>query len=232
MEPYIKLKDGNIMKRLLPLFLSLILCFTFAGCSEANESTPPDSSPSAAITQTETESTAPPSEEPEASTPSAEPSTAPPATTEPPSENIDDTAVLPADSTFSIHYIDVGQADAALVECDGHYMLIDGGNKADSNVMQNRNNFGTVVLNPCFQIITLCGYRPGFFCQPLVFAKAITQSFYEIIPVCIVGIVPFKHRLNFFIFCLNLCIDLSKLVLCCKLFFMQIGVSFAVDAQL
>ena len=36
-------------------------------------------------------------------------------------------------STFSIHFIDVGQADAALVECDGHYMLIDGGNKADSD---------------------------------------------------------------------------------------------------
>ena len=43
--------------------------------------------------------------------------------------------MLPADSTFSIHFIDVGQADAALVECDGHYMLIDGGNKADSNVI-------------------------------------------------------------------------------------------------
>lgn len=41
----------------------------------------------------------------------------------------------PANSTFSIHFIDVGQADAALVECDGHYMLIDGGNKADSNVI-------------------------------------------------------------------------------------------------
>ncbi len=39
----------------------------------------------------------------------------------------------PVDSSFSIHYIDVGQADAALVECDGHYMLIDGGNKADSS---------------------------------------------------------------------------------------------------
>lgn len=34
------------------------------------------------------------------------------------------------DSTFSIHFIDVGQGDAALVECDGHYMLIDGGNKS------------------------------------------------------------------------------------------------------
>lgn len=40
-----------------------------------------------------------------------------------------------ADSTFNIHFIDVGQADAALIECDGHYMLIDGGNKADSNVI-------------------------------------------------------------------------------------------------
>ena len=36
---------------------------------------------------------------------------------------------------FSIHFIDVGQADAALVECDGHYMMIDGGNKADSSLI-------------------------------------------------------------------------------------------------
>ena len=28
---------------------------------------------------------------------------------------------------FSIHFIDVGQGDAALVQCEGHYMLIDGG---------------------------------------------------------------------------------------------------------
>lgn len=38
-------------------------------------------------------------------------------------------------NSFSIHFIDVGQADAALVECDGHYMLIDGGNANDSNVI-------------------------------------------------------------------------------------------------
>lgn len=31
------------------------------------------------------------------------------------------------DSTFSIQFIDVGQGDAALIECDGRYMLIDGG---------------------------------------------------------------------------------------------------------
>ena len=39
----------------------------------------------------------------------------------------------PSGHTFSIRYMDVGQADAALVECDGHYMLIDGGNTADSS---------------------------------------------------------------------------------------------------
>ncbi len=40
-----------------------------------------------------------------------------------------------AGSSFSVHFIDVGQADAALVECDGHFMLIDGGNRGDSDVI-------------------------------------------------------------------------------------------------
>lgn len=40
---------------------------------------------------------------------------------------------LPQDSSFSVLFLDVGQADAALVQCDGHYMLIDGGNKGDSD---------------------------------------------------------------------------------------------------
>lgn len=36
---------------------------------------------------------------------------------------------------FQIHFIDVGQADAALIICDGKTMLIDGGNKADSSLI-------------------------------------------------------------------------------------------------
>lgn len=35
-------------------------------------------------------------------------------------------------STLTARFIDVGQGDAVLIECDGHFMLIDGGSKADS----------------------------------------------------------------------------------------------------
>lgn len=38
-------------------------------------------------------------------------------------------------SDFSVRFLDVGQADAALIVCDGHYMLIDGGNKDDSSLI-------------------------------------------------------------------------------------------------
>lgn len=38
-------------------------------------------------------------------------------------------------SYFEVHFIDVGQADAALVLCDGKSMLVDGGNCADSSLI-------------------------------------------------------------------------------------------------
>ena len=40
---------------------------------------------------------------------------------------------IPQPRGFYILFIDVGQADASLIMCDGHYMLIDGGNVDDSN---------------------------------------------------------------------------------------------------
>lgn len=42
---------------------------------------------------------------------------------------------LPEGSSFQVHFIDVGQADAALVACDGRCMLIDGGNAEDSDLI-------------------------------------------------------------------------------------------------
>lgn len=42
---------------------------------------------------------------------------------------------LPDGSTFEIHFIDVGQADAALILCDDQAMLIDGGNSEDSSLI-------------------------------------------------------------------------------------------------
>ena len=41
----------------------------------------------------------------------------------------------PAEGTLEVHYIDVGQADSALLLCGGESMLIDGGNVADSDLV-------------------------------------------------------------------------------------------------
>lgn len=49
--------------------------------------------------------------------------------------NDDPVTPLPQDSSFAIHFIDVGQADAALVICEGKTMLIDGGNVDDSSLI-------------------------------------------------------------------------------------------------
>lgn len=40
-----------------------------------------------------------------------------------------------APSSFWVEYIDVGQGDSALVQCDGHYLLIDGGPSDASSVV-------------------------------------------------------------------------------------------------
>jgi len=40
-----------------------------------------------------------------------------------------------AEDGLSIHFIDVGQADAAILLCDGEVLMIDGGNAADSSLV-------------------------------------------------------------------------------------------------
>ena len=36
---------------------------------------------------------------------------------------------------LTVHFIDVGQADCALIECGGEYMVIDGGNVEDGQML-------------------------------------------------------------------------------------------------
>ena len=48
--------------------------------------------------------------------------------------------IVPAETGVSgdgltVQYIDVGQADCALIECGGEYLLIDGGNRDDSQLV-------------------------------------------------------------------------------------------------
>ena len=45
------------------------------------------------------------------------------------------TTDVPDGSSFQVDYIDVGQGDSELVSCDGHYMLIDGGDVSCSSLM-------------------------------------------------------------------------------------------------
>lgn len=123
------------MKKALTIITILFAILTMlAGCAGTTppKHEPPTNSPAGAVS-TPSEATSPTIGAPENPTFKI-PDTFPTETTGPATESATAPAT-PINSSFSIHFIDVGQADAALVECDGHYMLIDGGNKADSNVI-------------------------------------------------------------------------------------------------
>lgn len=97
--------------------ITLILCAALAvamlfGCAPAPQNWPENS---------------PKSETSVFSLAAAESATAP---TEPGSDS-----VKQVDGELSIQFIDVGQADAALIGCEGEYMLVDGGNAPDSDII-------------------------------------------------------------------------------------------------
>lgn len=104
-------------KSLTALLLVILLLISIIGCSTVNGITalPPSVKSISSLTAQNAESQ-PIAEKPTGSSQN-------------PSEN------LPEDTSFEIRFLDVGQADAALIRCDGKAMLIDGGNSEDSNLI-------------------------------------------------------------------------------------------------
>lgn len=124
------------MKRFAPILLSFAVLFLVVGCGNTEDSLIPSSPPSSTgeTVQSTISDGNPATEEP--SETDQTPETLAPTLTTESQEPTDTPSTEPLDnSSFEIHYIDVGQADAALVLCDGEAMLIDGGNAEDSNLI-------------------------------------------------------------------------------------------------
>lgn len=134
----------NFFKSFMPKkkILRSIIAFLifFFGCliAPTTETTTPEPSSTDIVISTdeisvptEETTTAVPSES--ETVPTTEATTAP--TTEPTTAPTIAPILTPENSTFEIHFIDVGQADSALVLCDGKAMLIDGGNAEDSSLL-------------------------------------------------------------------------------------------------
>lgn len=105
------------MKRCISVILSLIILLSFTGCQPSDVDVLQEN---LSTIQQENEDNNEPSRKDESSS-----------------------IELPESSRFEVHYIDVGQADSALVFCDNEVMLIDGGNASDSSLiytyLKNRN---------------------------------------------------------------------------------------------
>jgi competence protein ComEC len=113
----------------LLLLLAMLLCL-FTACTEdltssaPSSDTSPDTISSGIVTSVPGSSSSVPAS-------SEDPSSAPPPSSQAPSS----VPAAPVLTGLEVHFIDVGQADAALVLCEGKAMLIDGGNVADSNLI-------------------------------------------------------------------------------------------------
>lgn len=118
------MKVNSLMWKQAALWLLVVCCAVslFSGCAQT---LPADTTADTAASSTQQTTAETFGATASATTAPTVPETTPETTPQPTTAN----------SSFNIHFIDVGQADAALVECDGRYMLIDGGNKADSNVI-------------------------------------------------------------------------------------------------
>lgn len=125
----------RFLRKLIPLFLCIALFLTGCGLNSVPSTTGPIVIP--------TYQTERPDIEPSDTTAGTQATYQPDSTqsTEPtdgitPTKPAEPTTpTIPSNSTFEVHYIDVGQADAALILCDGKAALIDGGNASDSSLI-------------------------------------------------------------------------------------------------
>jgi len=136
------------LKQLFSLFLALVLVLSLVGCgqketvqtpdtyqaeTEDTQQTPDTDKPDTDISDTDK----PDQDDPE---PEQKPEQKPEQEKQPeqPEQKPEPEPEQEKPSTskgFQVHFIDVGQADAALVLCDGKAMLIDGGNVGDSSLL-------------------------------------------------------------------------------------------------
>lgn len=115
----------KFIKVMLMLFgILFIIAFISALTNDDNKNTEQSSSPTAKPTIRATSTTIPTKQ------PTKQPTKAPTATPQP-----TQTPTPEQESYFEIHFLDVGQADSALVLCDGKSMLIDGGDSKDSSLI-------------------------------------------------------------------------------------------------
>ena len=108
---------GLMRKNLTALLLVILMLVSVAGCSttKAVSALPPSVKSISGLTANNTESQP---------------------TAKKPAESLTNSSEkLPEDPSFEIRFLDVGQADAALIKCDDKAMLIDGGNSKDSNLI-------------------------------------------------------------------------------------------------
>ena len=128
---------NNLFKKqtLRTLFLLTMVFCLFTGCSK-EEKTTPEQLVSVSV------------ETPEPSVTSKNSATLEPIVTLEPTSTPEqiiqpEKIEIPENSSFSVRFIDVGQGDAALIECDQHYMMIDGGSAKDSDkiytILRNSN---------------------------------------------------------------------------------------------